>query len=89
MKSTRDKNRERWRELVSEAENHSEGLAAYCRENNISKGSLYQWRYKFRSQALLLPSSSFVRAEVIHQARGLPDAKWLAEFVMHLSGTRL
>jgi transposase-like protein len=85
---------QRWRDHITAAKQFSGTIESYCRINGITPATFYYWRKKF-SQAtkhrINAPAiSSFIPVEVVRgQSRsgyGLPDAKWLAEFIVHLSG---
>ena len=83
---------QRWREHVAAVKEFPGTIEAYCRENDISSAALNYWRKKYsgRSEKRVPTMSSFVPVEVVREAggfgHGLPDAKWLAEFIVHLSG---
>ena len=90
-------NRERWEERVRQAERYPEGLAAYCRVNRISFYALKYWRRKVHAQPPALPiaeaqRSAFMPIQVIASedeiscpVPRLPDSKWVADFILHLS----
>jgi len=87
----RGANRERWQERVRQANQHPEGLSAYCRANDISIGALNYWRKKEQSKSpALAQRSAFVPIQVMAAetevpAPRLPDSKWVADLILHLS----
>ncbi len=89
MKTKKQENLDKWRQIVKEAESYPASLAAFCRYRGISKGSLYGWRRKLKESAPIrniTPLNPFSGVDVVDSRPALPDAKWVAEFVHHLLG---
>ena len=89
MKSKKQQNQEKWRQIIKEAERYPGSLAAYCRDKGVSYGSLNLWRSKLQERIPtrnVTPINPFARLEVIDSPSSLPDAKWVAEFIHHLIG---
>ena len=90
----RIENEKRWLEHVRRSREHPEGLGAYCREQDISYMALAYWRKKCRA-AILPPATQtgqrdfmpveVLGAEEIPGPRRLPDARWVAQVMLHLS----
>lgn len=82
----------RWQERLEAANVHPGGLAAYCRENQVSRSALDYWRKKIRKATLqrLNQPRPFIPIEVLEAELRiankpvLPDAKWVAEVILHL-----
>jgi hypothetical protein len=69
-----------WRAHVRGAEEHAEGINAYCREQGLKNPALHYWKKKLGG-----PAAKFTSVEIVapkaRQARPLPDAAWLADFL--------
>jgi transposase-like protein len=74
---------EYWREQVRLAEAFDGTAAAFCRRNNLNPTAFYFWRKRLKDRAVV--QSPFVAVEVMPERRRLPEAKWLAEFIQHLT----
>ena len=92
MSITRTENQKKWREHVAKAQEHGDGFASYCRVNGISNSTLVYWRKKLgpKPASELRQGSPFIPVQVLNvesMPRGstLPDAKWVAEVILHLS----
>jgi hypothetical protein len=82
---------EYWRKQLREAEVFPGTASAFCRARGLNVSAFYVWRRRMRSEGRQPTlSSAFVPVEVVREDRraGLPDAKWLAEFIVHLQGAR-
>lgn len=79
-----------WREKVAQAERREgESLEAFCRSQGFSQSALGYWRKKFREpQGKAVVPSKFIPIEIARSESrgGLPDPRWLAEFIGHLMG---
>jgi hypothetical protein len=82
-----------WREQIALSEKREGTLEAFCRDQSIAVHSLVYWRAKFKKaedkKSKGLVASPFVSVQVneprVLVGRGdAPDAKWCAEFVLHL-----
>jgi len=82
-----------WREQIELASNYADGIQKYCDANGLASQTLYRWKFKLRARpkkaAKLTPATAFAEVRVCEPEvlckRSLPDAKWLAEFILHLS----
>ena len=89
MKVANSEKQQYWRGHVAAVEKYFGSHEAYCRAEGISSSALKYWRRKVgkcRSGALA-PMARFVPVEVTRerQPAGLPDPRWLAELIFHLS----
>jgi hypothetical protein len=89
-------NESRWREHVERIESHRGTLTSYCRAHGLSLEGLKYWRNKVEAEACSVEKrtlpSAFIPVQVLSSGevtpsddRRLPDPKWLAEVLMHLS----
>lgn len=89
MRSKSISKRQYWQQQVIFAEKFSGNMTEYCKHKGISFHTLQYWRHKFRKELTMqqnqLPSP-FVAVEIHppQQISTLPDAKWLAELILHL-----
>ncbi len=92
---TRKDNERQWKEHLERIRNFGGSQAAYCRKAGISKGALRYWKRKTDKgimPARMLPRHAFARVEVLRpdsfgmRHRDMPDPKWLAELILHLTG---
>ena len=80
-----------WAEEVALFAKHTGSLAGFCRSRGLTEIRFRYWEQKLRkpgkSKTVLV--SPFVAMKVEPKLSGvaLPDARWLAEFLKHLSGT--
>lgn len=94
----RGENETRWQERVRLAEAYPGGVSSYCRRAGVSVEALRYWRKK---SGAALATASAVRVsppvflpiqvmEAVAPARvqALPDAKWVADVILHLSAGR-
>ena len=85
----------KWAERIQTAEMHPGGYAGYCREYGIPEHQLYYQRKKARAnrsqslgQAVGVRKASvpaFVPVVLDPPSSSLPNAKWVAELIVHLS----
>jgi len=81
-----------WRSQVALAERFPGSIASFCNEQNISLHTFNYWRIKFRKKdepAKALNTRPFIEVQVdrpqsMNRKPQLPNAIWLAEFIMHL-----
>lgn len=88
-------NKARWQERVKQANRHPEGLTAYCRAHNVSLGALKYWRKKDQAKPpvpafVQQRRPAFIPIQVMEteneiQSQRLPDSKWVADLILHLS----
>ena len=82
-----------WKRRLEEARVYPGGLAEYCQKAGVTLSALNYWRNKFRIRPA--PSQSVQRAAFVpvqifaaeNRACGpkLPDPKWLADLIRHLT----
>jgi len=88
---SRSENARQWEEHVRRYREHKGPLTAYCREAGLSMGAMEYWVKKLsvQNESKNIPRRAFVPVEVMrseNQNQGcMPDPKWLAELIMHLS----
>lgn len=92
---SRNENEKRWRERIARLQGHQGTLTAFCKGEGITIEGLKYWRDKLLAESgTVAPAprrSAFVPVEVVvEKARqsggGLPDPRWVAEFVLHVFG---
>ena len=89
-----------WQERIRQAQAHSGGFAAYCREVGLAEHRLYYWRKKLgtalpqRRPRPSKPTAAFVPVQLLPDPEPdvtspfpLPDPKWVAELIRHLAGS--
>ena len=92
----RTQNAKIWAERVARAKAHSGPVELFCRDEGISSASLGYWRRKLRKEVRPMPttgkpvSSAFVPVKVLNPESTtsnlpLPDPRWVAEVILHLS----
>lgn len=87
MKDTRQLSREEWLRHVECLKTSSLSVSAYCRKHGLNRSTMDNWQRKSQMRSgTSLDVTGFVRAEVIADKRGMPDAKWVAEFLSHFLG---
>ena len=78
-----------WRNHISMAERFGGSLASYCRAQEISLNTFNYWRKKFAAgsvkKAVVASPFAGVLVERIPVNRGLPDPRWVADLILHLS----
>ena len=85
---TTSEKREYWVTKVREAQSFSGSVKAFCEQQGISLATFGYWKAKLKSQPLTRMSvqpSPFVRVEIERPKSTLPDPKWVAEILVHLS----
>lgn len=75
-----------WQQHLEKAAVHPQGVKGYCRDHSLANSSFHYWKKKFS-----LPKTPHVKpfaaVELVRPAtQKLPDPKWLAEFLLCLSG---
>ena len=84
-----------WSKHLDLANQYPAGILKYCEVNGLAIQTFYKWKLRLQSQvvknlpAKRLTKSPFAevqvcRPEVVHQ-QSLPDAKWLAQLILHLN----
>lgn len=87
---TRQQKTEHWRKRIEASESFAGSEREYCDSQGLSLATFRYWKSKLRVElpaGLVMPTSPFVRVEIERprpQSK-LPDAKWVAEVLMHLS----
>ena len=84
-----------WQEHLRLAREHKAGPTSYCRAVGISIMSLSYWRKRCerRPLAKIHERSAFIPIQILNPEipavrsleRELPDAKWVADLILHLS----
>ena len=99
MKSTTNLEKEKiWRAHMAKAAAFDGSNRSYCKSASISLNTFQYWRSKFAfskevGQAKSAARSAFARAEIVNampepfRLSRLPDPKWMAELILHLSGS--
>ena len=75
-----------WREQVKMSGEYSGTLSEYCKGQGIHQPSLQYWRKKLGSE-LSSPKQMiavFSKVEVDLPKAALPEARWVAELVLHI-----
>lgn len=80
-----------WREQIALAEKHDGSLDSFCRLRGVSIHTFMYWRSKFKKGIAVSRAAvpaKFIPVEITRPERiaALPDPRWLAEFISHLSG---
>jgi hypothetical protein len=90
-KQVRIENEKIWRDRVVRASRYPGTILSFCRSEGISREGLRYWQKKIScgrvgsATAPVVPR--FVDVEIVDQQRptaGLPDARWVAELILHL-----
>lgn len=83
-----------WRQHIALANQYPDGIQKYCDANGLASQTFYYWKFKLNARrknkvAKLTSTTPFAEVQVckpeVLRKQDLPDAKWLAEFVLHLS----
>jgi len=84
-----------WQEHLRLAREHKAGPTSYCRAAGISIKSLSYWRKRCERHRITKPDgrSAFIPIQILNPEipavraleRELPDAKWVADVILHLS----
>jgi hypothetical protein len=83
-----------WPEEVELFEKYEGSLAGFCRSRGLSEVRFRYWEQKLRKprKSKAVSVSPFVSVKVEPKAgvsmSSLPDPRWLAEFILHLNGSR-
>lgn len=94
--SNRTENEARWRKRVAGVREHRGTLTSYCHAQGISLEALKYWRNKLEAKSVVQAARSSVRPqpfvpiqvvspEPMRTGLSLPDARWVAELILHLS----
>ena len=81
-----------WRRQMDLKDKYEGSMRKFCEEHGLSLSTFGYWRHKFNRAK---PTGALVRTpfvpveiqRVYSSAGGLPDPKWLAEFISHLGGS--
>lgn len=80
-----------WSNHISQAYSHSDGVQAYCQTNDLCVQTFYSWKRRLRANSpkrVSVTTNPFLPVKVesptTTKMSGLPDAKWVAEFILHL-----
>jgi hypothetical protein len=84
--SARNENQQVWRARVERASRRKGTILEFCADEGVSREALRYWQRKLDRQPQRLPTMSpFISVEVLEPApRRLPDARWVAELILHL-----
>ena len=83
-----------WRQHIALASQDPDGILKYCTANGLASQTFYKWRAKLNAKAKnrvakLIPAGPFAEIRVckpeVVRKQELPDARWLAAFVLHLT----
>ncbi len=101
MQTTNEKKRQFWTGHIGNQSRGTDSAEAYCRANGLSPHTFGYWKKKFSSEkrhrtpspqvkATPTGTTSFVpvkikRADSPERTVDLPNAKWVAEFILALS----
>ena len=79
-----------WKEHITRAIHHPDGVSGYCRETGINASGFYQWRKKLKTVNPQVPTSAFVpliASPEVPVKRGFLksensiDARWVGEML--------
>jgi hypothetical protein len=86
-----------WEEHMLKAANFSGSNMSYCHENGISKSQFGYWKNRLKElkekslETSKLKVSNFIPVEIrpapASKKVSLPEAKWVAEFLVHFMNT--
>ena len=81
--------REYWRQQLIAAERFPGSLREFCKHKGISLNTFQYWRNKFsnESQGQLIQTPNPFVTVAVEQTQvmsSMPDARWLAELILHL-----
>jgi hypothetical protein len=88
------RNEEIWRQHVAALARHPGSVLSYCETHGISRFALKYWRRKLEGQSVggarrVTNSPAFIPVVMSPREKrsegSLPDPKWLAELIHHLS----
>lgn len=85
---------QRWLDHLAAAEEFAGSIDSYCRSKGIKASAFYYWKKKLggaeaKANPRVPAITKFIPVEVVAGPRssvGLPDPKWVAEFLFHLAG---
>lgn len=90
-----------WEEHMLKAQNFNGSNMAYCQEVGLSKSQFGYWKIRLKelraktqeaSRTLEQESSAFIPVEIRSMPTpkkvSLPDAKWMAEFLVHFINSK-
>lgn len=84
-----------WFNHVEHSKKFDGSVLEYCRSNNIAPQTFYKWRAKFANKLAAVPvaakqSKPFIPIQIEPITTSgfstMPDAKWVAELILHLQG---
>jgi hypothetical protein len=82
-----------WRRHIELANEHPDGIQKYCDLNGLASQTYYKWKLKLdirkqTKRSKQITTQSFAAVQVfgpeVVRSQGLPDAHWLAEFILRL-----
>lgn len=82
-----------WRRHIELANEYPDGIQKYCDVNGLASQTYYRWKLKLdirkhTKQSKQITTQPFAAVQVLDrevvQSQGLPDARWLAEFILRL-----
>ena len=88
----RDEKEKFWRRELALASGYSGSQVKFCRERGLSIHIFQYWRKKIMdknvsSSKALVSATPFIPIQIEPASRReLPDARWVAEFILHLQG---
>ena len=83
-----------WQQHIEQANQYPDGIQKYCEAKGLASQTFYKWKLKLNSRIRKdkvkpAPSSPFAQVQVLSSAivrkQALPDARWLAEFILQLT----
>jgi len=83
-----------WLQHIARANQYPEGIKIYCKANGLSLQTFYKWKLRLTGKNNKIPAvvrspNSFAEVKVcepeVAPKQILPDAKWLAQFILHLT----
>jgi len=81
-----------WASEVEQFESYSGSLAAFCRSRGVSPGRFRYWVGKLgkrkKGSGVSVSPFSAIKVEAKIAGTLLPDPRWLAELILHLSSGR-
>jgi hypothetical protein len=81
--------REVWAKRIKQAEEFSGSNRAFCVSNGLSIPTFQYWKKKLKKGPVVVTSSPFVRVEIEKPTMQLPDPRWVAEIILHLTRGRM
>ena len=83
-----------WSQHIDLANQYPDGILKYCEVNGLACQTFYKWKLKLKSRGRqtstkLAAMSPFAEVQVckpeVMRGQSLPDARWLAEFILHMN----